>query len=70
MPQTPKQGVHVSGEVTTPWSVASGEIFAGADYTYRSEIQFVHANDTPQAILNKNPVQWTRQCSCRLALSG
>jgi iron complex outermembrane receptor protein len=53
MPQTPKQGVHVSGEVTAPWSVASGQIFAGADYTYRSEIQFVDANDTPQAILNK-----------------
>jgi iron complex outermembrane receptor protein len=53
MPQTPKQQVHVSGEVTTPWSVANGEIFAGADYTYRSEIQFVDANDTPQSILNK-----------------
>src|ERR1700730_4224701 len=53
MPQTPKQQVHVSGEVTAPWSVASGEVFAGADYTYRSEIQFVDANDTPQAILDK-----------------
>ena len=53
MPQTPRQQVHASGEVTAPWSVASGEIFAGADYTYRSEIQFVDANDTPQAILDK-----------------
>jgi iron complex outermembrane receptor protein len=53
MPQTPRQQVHVSGEVTTPWSVANGEVYAGADYTYRSEIQFVDANDTPQSILNK-----------------
>jgi iron complex outermembrane receptor protein len=53
MPQTPRQQVHVSGEVTAPWSIANGEVFAGADYTYRSEIQFVDANDTPQSILNK-----------------
>jgi iron complex outermembrane receptor protein len=53
MPQTPRQQVHVSGEVTSPWNVANGEVFAGADYTYRSEIQFVDANDTPQSILNK-----------------
>jgi iron complex outermembrane receptor protein len=53
MPQAPKQQVHVSGEVTAPWSVADGQFFAGADYTYRSEMQFVDANDTPQYILNK-----------------
>jgi hypothetical protein len=29
---------------------------AGADYTYRSQIQFVDANDTPQVILNKTRI--------------
>jgi iron complex outermembrane receptor protein len=53
LPQTPKQQVHLAGEVTTPWSTAGGVVVAGADYTYRSEIQFVDANDTPQAILNE-----------------
>jgi iron complex outermembrane receptor protein len=53
LPQTPKQQVHLAGEVTTPWSTVGGSVFAGADYTYRSEIQFVDANDTPQAILDK-----------------
>jgi iron complex outermembrane receptor protein len=53
LPQTPKQQVHLAGEVTTPWSTAGGVVVAGADYTYRSEIQFVDANDTPQAIVNE-----------------
>ena len=32
---------------------AGGDLIAGADYTYRSTIQFVDANDTPQNIIDK-----------------
>jgi outer membrane receptor protein involved in Fe transport len=53
LPQTPKQQVHLASEMATPWPPTGGEVFAGADYTYRSEIQFVDANDTPRAILEK-----------------
>ncbi len=56
MPQTPKQQVHVSGEVAIPWAVTGGTMLGGADYTYRSEIQFVDANDTPQVILDKTRI--------------
>jgi iron complex outermembrane receptor protein len=56
LPQTPKQQFHFSSEIAVPWTRAGGEVMAGADYTYRSEIQFVDANDTPQAILNKTRI--------------
>ncbi len=56
MPQTPKQQVHVSGEAVIPWAVTGGMVLGGADYTYRSQIQFVDANDTPQVILNKTRI--------------
>jgi iron complex outermembrane receptor protein len=53
LPQSPKQVVHLSDEVTIPWAATGGSVIAGADYTYRSQIQFVDANDTPQVILDK-----------------
>jgi iron complex outermembrane receptor protein len=53
LPQTPKQQVHFSTEISVPWAAAGGMLLAGADYTYRSQIQFVDANDTPQLILDK-----------------
>jgi iron complex outermembrane receptor protein len=56
LPQTPKQQVHVSGEVAIPWAVTGGTVLGGADYTYRSQIQFVDANDTPQVILDKTRI--------------
>jgi iron complex outermembrane receptor protein len=56
VPQTPKQQVHVSGEVAIPWAVTHGTVLGGADYTYRSQIQFVDANDTPQIILDKTRI--------------
>jgi len=56
VPQTPRQQVHVSGEVAIPWAVTGGTVLGGADYTYRSEIQFVDANDTPQVILDKTRI--------------
>jgi iron complex outermembrane receptor protein len=56
LPQTPRQQVHFSSEIVVPWALTSGNVMAGADYTYRSEIQFVDANDTPQAILNKTRI--------------
>jgi iron complex outermembrane receptor protein len=56
LPQTPKQQVHVSGEVAIPWALTGGTLMAGADYTYRSQIQFVDANDTPQVILDKTRI--------------
>jgi iron complex outermembrane receptor protein len=54
LPQVPRQQVHFSTEIDAPWAAGGGDIVAGADYTYRSEIQFVDANDTPQVILNKS----------------
>jgi iron complex outermembrane receptor protein len=56
LPQTPKQQAHVSGEVAIPWAVTGGTVLGGADYTYRSQIQFVDANDTPQVILDKTRI--------------
>jgi iron complex outermembrane receptor protein len=56
LPQTPKQQVHFSSEIAVPWAATGGDVMAGADYTYRSEIQFVDANDTPQAILDKTRI--------------
>src|SRR5579859_834157 len=56
LPQTPKQQVHVSGEVAVPWAVTGGMLLGGADYTYRSQIQFIDANDTPQVILDKTRI--------------
>jgi iron complex outermembrane receptor protein len=56
LPQTPKQQVHVSGEVAIPWALTGGTVLGGADYTYRSQIQFVDANDTPQVILDKTRI--------------
>jgi iron complex outermembrane receptor protein len=56
LPQTPKQQVHVSGEVAIPWALTGGTVLVGADYTYRSQIQFVDANDTPQVILDKTRI--------------
>jgi iron complex outermembrane recepter protein len=56
LPQTPKQQIHFAGEITVPWAVTGGVVLGGADYTYRSEIQFVDANDTPQAILDKTRI--------------
>jgi iron complex outermembrane receptor protein len=53
LPQTPRQQVHVSEEISIPWAATDGVVITGADYTYRSEIQFVDANDTPQSILDK-----------------
>jgi iron complex outermembrane receptor protein len=53
MPEVPKHQVHVAGEITMPWAPAGGALIAGADYTYRSSIQFVDANDTPQSIIDK-----------------
>jgi iron complex outermembrane recepter protein len=53
MPEVPKHQVHVAGEVTIPWAATGGDLIAGADYTYRSSIQFVDANDTPQSIIDK-----------------
>jgi iron complex outermembrane receptor protein len=56
MPQTPKRQFHFSSEFAVPWSPTGGDVIAGADYTYRSEIQFVDANDTPQVILDKTRI--------------
>jgi len=56
LPQTPKQQFHFSSEIAVPWTLTGGYVMAGADYTYRSKIQFVDANDTPQAILNKTRI--------------
>jgi iron complex outermembrane recepter protein len=56
LPQTPKQQVHFSSEIVLPWTATGGNLLAGADYTYRSEIQFVDANDTPQVILDKTRI--------------
>ena len=56
LPQTPKQQVHFSSEIVVPWAPVGGAVMAGADYTYRSQIQFVDANDTPQVILNKTRI--------------
>jgi iron complex outermembrane recepter protein len=56
LPQTPKQQVHFSTEIVLPWAATRGNLLAGADYTYRSEIQFVDANDTPQVILDKTRI--------------
>jgi iron complex outermembrane recepter protein len=56
LPQTPKQQVHISSEIVFPWAAANGSLMAGADYTFRSEIQFVDANDTPQVILDKTRI--------------
>lgn len=53
MPEVPKHQVHVAAEVTMPWAATGGDLIAGADYTYRSTIQFVDANDTPQSIIDK-----------------
>jgi iron complex outermembrane recepter protein len=53
LPQTPRQQWHVAGEVTMPWPATRGELIAGADYTYRSAIQFTDANDTPSSIIDK-----------------
>jgi iron complex outermembrane recepter protein len=53
LPQTPKQQVHASAEVNVPWSAVHGELFAGSDYTFRSQIQFEDSNNTPQSILDK-----------------
>jgi hypothetical protein len=36
--------------------LTGGAVIAGADYTYRSQIQFVDANDTPQVILDKTRI--------------
>ena len=56
VPQTPKHQVHFSAEIAVPWALTGGAVMAGADYTYRSEIQFVDANDTPQVILDKTRI--------------
>jgi iron complex outermembrane receptor protein len=53
LPEVPKHQVHVSGELTIPWAAMGADVIAGADYTYRSSIQFVDANDTPQSIIDK-----------------
>lgn len=51
--QTPKHQLHLSAEVSTPWPAVSGSIVFGGDFTYRSNVQFTDANDTPEAILRK-----------------
>jgi iron complex outermembrane receptor protein len=56
LPQTPRQQFHFSSEISVPWTLTDGYVMAGADYTYRSEIQFVDANDTPQVILDKTRI--------------
>jgi iron complex outermembrane receptor protein len=56
VPQTPKQQVHFASEIRLPWAMTGGDVMFGADYTYRSEIQFVDANDTPQVILDKTRI--------------
>jgi hypothetical protein len=40
--------------VTLPWAASGGQVILGADYTYRSAIQFVDANDTPRSIVDKS----------------
>jgi iron complex outermembrane receptor protein len=56
LPQTPRQQVHFSSEIAVPLALTGGDVMAGADYTYRSQIQFDDANDTPQVILNKTRI--------------
>jgi iron complex outermembrane receptor protein len=56
LPQAPKQQFHFSSEIAMPWAPVGGDVMAGADYTYRSEMQFVDANDTPQSILDKTRI--------------
>jgi iron complex outermembrane receptor protein len=53
VPQVPRQQVHLGAEAALPWRATGGSLIGGLDYTYRSEIQFVDANDTPQTILDK-----------------
>ena len=54
VPQTPKHQVHLSAELNAPLRSTGGMLNFGADYTYRSQIQFVDANDTPTSILDKS----------------
>lgn len=54
LPQTPKNQLHVGAEVTLPWVTRQAQVILGADYTYRSAIQFVDANDTPRSIVDKS----------------
>ena len=56
LPQTPRQQLHFSSEIVLPWTSTGGNLMAGADYTYRSEIQFVDTNNTPQVILDKTRI--------------